>query len=206
LLNGARQRVPPTAAIQSKSAPQVNPSRTMPGGQSLVVQPMYSGNMTTSVPNLDTVAQDLSQSHGYKETATFAVVNQENADFSIYGQRYYEKTYAAVPQILTTHGIGLGVDYVTPDTNEEYVHAEMLAVSEWLAGNKDKPEMIGASRVVCSYCAIVLKHLGITIFSKPSPDPTPNWANPWYLNKMQTPNVLKALIPLKYRKKGIDYD
>jgi hypothetical protein len=166
---------------------------------------MYSANMTTSVPNLDTVAKDLSESHGYKETATFAVVNHQNADFSIYGQRYYEKTYEAVPQILTTHGIGLGVDYVTP-TKEDYVHAEMLAVSEWLAGKKDKPEMIGASRVVCSYCAIVLKHLGITIFSKPSAEPTPNWANPWFLNNMATPDVLKALIPLKGRTKGIDYN
>ena len=167
---------------------------------------MYYPNMQTSVPNLDTVARNLSGSHGYRETATFAVVNQENAQFHIYGQRSYENTFNAVPDILNSHGIGLGVDYVTPDADEDYIHAEMLAVSEWLAGNKDKPEMIGASRVVCSYCAIVLRYFNITVFSQPSDEPTANWANPWFLRGMQTPHELRSRIPLKYRKKGRDYD
>jgi len=165
---------------------------------------MYSANTTTSVPNLDTVASNLSASHGYRQTATFAVVNDESADFTIYGQRYYERTYDAAPDILTTHGIGVGIDYVSPDADEEHVHAEMLAVSEWLKGNREKPEMMGASRIVCKYCAIVLRYLGITIFSAPSDQPTQNWSSPWYLNGKSNPPAIAAQIP-KYRKKGKDY-
>lgn len=167
---------------------------------------MYNEKMTTSVPNLDTVSQDLSKSHGYRETATFAVVNQEDAGFAIYGQRYYEKTYQEVPDILETHGIEKGIDYVTPDSDEEHIHAEMLAVSEWLKGNRDKPEMIGASREICAYCGAVLKYLGITVFSKPSSEPTQNWTNPWWLNDQPTPKELQGVIPLKYRRKGKNYN
>ncbi len=195
---------PPAAQMKLRDTGMIRAGTMQAGFAPGVVQRMYSPNMTTSVPNLDTVASQLSASHGYRQTATFAVVNHENADYTIFGQRYYERTNDAAPDILTNHGIQVGIDYVTPDSSEEYAHAEMLAVSEWLKGYRDKPEMIGASRIVCRYCAVVLQYLGITIFSAPSNDPTPNWASPWYLNGQANPLAIRNQIP-KYRKKGKDY-
>jgi hypothetical protein len=124
-------------------------------------------------------------------------------DYGLYAQRYYTSVDDNMGPILNTIGLPLDTGYTTPDYQDQgNIHAEMLAVSEWLRGNTSKPWTVGASRVVCLYCWRVLAHLDINIESEVSHEPTKNWVSPWYNVGQANPPTLN--IP-RYRTNNHNY-
>ncbi|WP_430424693.1 DUF4157 domain-containing protein [Phenylobacterium sp.] len=152
--------------------------------------------------DLSVVAAQLNTLHEYRDTATHAVAERADGTFAVYTQRGYDSVRECA-EVLRAAGIPEMIDFVEADgTETEYnIHAEMLAVSEWLLGNHPKPVRIGASRGICLYCNRVLTHLGVRQYNVEG-HTTKSWVNPWWLKDRVTPATLA--IP-RYRRYNRDY-
>jgi hypothetical protein len=171
-------QLPRTVKVNSHSA------------QTQMARPLFGGTIQKMEYNsLSDVSKAISGLSGYRETATFSFVlhdapnqNANGSEWSVFGQRYYTNVDDDMGVILGEIGAPLDTPYTYPDANDESnIHAEMLAVSEWLRGNAPKPWTVGASRPVCLYCERVLNHLQINIDGELMGVPTKNWVSP-YLN------------------------
>jgi hypothetical protein len=161
----------------------------------------------TGRPNLDDLARALGRfvvdNTGYNDIATTAIVEYPDGKYEIFAQRGYEVTYQ-VGDLLERYGLPAVIDCTTPDSGDrKNIHAEMLAISEYLNGNRPHlPVRIGASRAVCAYCARVLNFLGVAIES-PIGGLTANWNSPYQNAGLLTPAGLG--VP-RSRTRGRDYD
>lgn len=153
--------------------------------------------------DLSAIAAQLNTLHEYRDTATHAVAERADGTYAVYTQRGYEKVRECT-EVLEAAGIPThDRNFVEADSSEtDYnIHAEMLAVSEWLLNNHPKPVRIGASRGICRYCSRVLTHLGVQQYNV-TDHPTRSWVNPWWLKGLVTPEALA--IP-HCRKNNQDY-
>ncbi len=144
--------------------------------------------------DLSKVAEAINKLHGYNDISTLAVAQREDGTYAVYTQRGYEATRECA-EVLENYGIPPVIAWVESSGEAKYnMHAEMLAVSEWLAENQPKPIGIGASRGICKYCNEVLTYLEVKQYSVEGNEP-PNWANPYWYNNKDTPEGLRSQIP-----------
>lgn len=138
------------------------------------------------IADLSQIARAINILHGYNDIATLAIAEREDGTYAVYTQRGYNATRECA-EVLERFGIPPVIPCIESSDEAVYnMHAEMLAISEWLANNQPKPKRIGASRGICRLCHLVLQHLGVHEYNV-SNDQPPNWASPYWFNGQANP-------------------
>jgi hypothetical protein len=151
------------------------------------------------VVNLDLLAKAINGLHSYNDIATLAVARRTDGTYAIYTQRGYTATRLC-GEVLEAYGLPPVIDVIEAAEEAKHnMHAEMLAISEYFAGNQPKPTRIGASRNICELCRRVLTIQGVVMETALDPLPK-NWCSPYYFNRRAEPhNVPRS------RKNHVDY-
>jgi hypothetical protein len=142
-----------------------------------VIQPALKRGL--SIGTLDQSAVTLNQARtGQTDTRnTQAVSFGTGGSYTAYSQREYLVFDDAITELEQQHGVTIGERVIGDSPDDEGIHAEMLAVSEWLVGNQEKPLRLGVSQPVCARCQAILDILGIA-YGNPGGQYTQNWVHP----------------------------
>jgi GNAT superfamily N-acetyltransferase len=109
---------------------------------------------------------------------TQALTRSTSGTFMLFTQREYSAFDDAIMELENQHTIALDDRVIGDNRNEdEGIHSEMLAISQWLTGAISRPSLMGVSQPVCGRCAAVLDIFGIG-YCPVGGQMTRNWVHP----------------------------
>ncbi len=109
---------------------------------------------------------------------TQAVTRSNSGTFTVFTQREYNVFDETLTNLEQQHNITLDNRVIGDNRrDDEGIHAEMLAISQWLSGAISKPKLMGVSQPVCGRCAAVLDIFNIQ-YCPVGGQMTKNWVHP----------------------------